>query len=90
MFIKCHGSYLGHTGFNNHTRGFFRGLSKHAKVYVRNFTVDKNIDSYLNECDKKILSEQTLWTPFNNQSVRMDHPFPWNQTYLYLQYPGYC
>lgn len=82
MFIKCHGSYLGPTGFNNHTRGFFRGLSNYADVYVRNFTVDKNIDSYLTEQDRKILSEQTLWTPFKNDSIRMDYPFPWNETYL--------
>ena len=70
MFIKCHGAYLGSTGFNNHTRGFFRGLSKYAKVYVRNFTVDKNIDSYLIDVDKQILSEQTLWSSHKNNTTR--------------------
>ena len=82
MFIKCHGAYLGSTGFNNHTRGFFRGLSKYAKVYVRNFTVDKNIDSYLIDVDKQILSEQTLWSSHKNNTTRMDYPFSWNATYL--------
>lgn len=82
MFIKCHGAYLGLTGFNNHTRGFFRGLSKYAKVYVRNFTVDENKYAYLTDQDKKILSEQTLWTIHKNMNVRMDYPFSWNETYL--------
>jgi len=82
MFIKCHGSYLGFTGFNNHTRGFFRGLSKYAKIYVRNFTVDGNSSSYINDEDKQILSEQTLWSNYKNTSVRMDYPFEWNQEYL--------
>lgn len=82
MFIKCHGSYLGSTGFNNHTRGFFRGLSKYAKIYVRNFTVDGNSTSYINDEDKQILSEQTLWSNYKNTSVRMDYPFEWNQEYL--------
>jgi len=82
MFIKCHGSYLGSTGFNNHTRGFFKSLSKYAEVYVRNFTVDKNSESYLTIEDKRILSEQTLWTNYKNNSIRMDYPLPWNNTYL--------
>ena len=82
MFVKCHGSYLGSTGFNNHTRGLFRGLSKYAKVYVRNFSVDKNLNSYLNQTDKQILSEQTLWSNYKNVDTRMDYPFEWNQGYL--------
>lgn len=82
MFIKCHGSYLGSTGFNNHTRGFFRGLSKYAKVYVRNFTVDKDQDKYLSDQDRKILSEQTLWSSHKSITTRMDYPFSWNKSYL--------
>ena len=82
MFIKCHGAYLGFTGFNHHTRGFFRSLSKHAKVYVRNFTLDAKLDSYLNDLDKQILSEQTLWSNFKNDRIWSDFPLPWNSTYL--------
>ena len=82
MFIKCHGAYLGSTGFNHHTRGFFRSLSKHAKVYVRNFTLDAKLDSYLNDLDKQILSEQTLWSNFKNDRIWSDFPLPWNSTYL--------
>jgi glycosyltransferase involved in cell wall biosynthesis len=82
MFIKCHGAYLGSTGFNNHTRGFFRGLSNHAKVYVRNFTLDPKLDSYLNDLDKQILSEQTLWSHYKNNKIWSDYPLPWNSTVL--------
>ena len=37
--IYVHCSYIGNTGYNNHTREFFRQLSKYAKLKVRNFTV---------------------------------------------------
>ena len=37
--IYGHGSYIGTTGYNNHTRDFFRELSKHCKIKFRNFTV---------------------------------------------------
>jgi hypothetical protein len=68
-----HGSYIGTTGYNQHTRDFFRELSKYADLKFRNFTVgstwselaDKphSNEPYFNEVDKKILYEQTLWTP---------------------------
>lgn len=83
MVVKCHGSYLGINGFNAHTRNAFRGLSKYAKVYVRNFSVDDhNINSYINDVDKEILSEQTLWTKWKDLSIRQDYPFIWNDDYL--------
>ena len=82
MFVKCHGSYLGSAGFNHHTRGTFKGLSKYAKVYVRNFTVDDNWNQYINDEDKKILSEQTLWHVFKDKTVLRDFPFIWNDDYL--------
>jgi hypothetical protein len=34
-----HGPYIGTTGYANHTRDFFRGLSKHFPLKFRNFTV---------------------------------------------------
>ena len=37
--IYVHGSYIGTTGYNNHTRDFFRELSKYVQIKVRNFTV---------------------------------------------------
>ena len=70
--IYCHGSYIGNTGYNNHTREFFRQLSKHAKIKVRNFTIGNSWtemsdtphdgEPYINETDKNILYQQSLWT----------------------------
>ena len=69
--IYVHGSYIGTTGYNNHTRDFFRELSKYSQIKVRNFTVGNTWDGlsdsphdkepYLNEIDKSILYQQRLW-----------------------------
>jgi len=69
--IFAHGSYIGNTGYNQHTRDFFRHLSKHAQIKVRNFTVGStwtemspephNNESYFNDTDRKLLYEQVLW-----------------------------
>jgi autotransporter strand-loop-strand O-heptosyltransferase len=66
-----HGSYVGNTGYNQHTRDFFRALSKHADIKVRNFTIGDSWDGYnitphdkepyFNETDKKLLYQQILW-----------------------------
>ena len=37
--VYAHASYVGTTGYNNHTRDFFRELSKHIDLKVRNFTI---------------------------------------------------
>ncbi len=70
--VYAHASYIGTTGYNNHTRDFFRHLSKYIDLKVRNFTIDKNWEwpnnephnkeNYIKEIDKKLLIEQTLWT----------------------------
>jgi hypothetical protein len=44
--IYAHGSYVGDTGYNQHTRDFFRHLDKHADIKVRNFTVGKSWNGY--------------------------------------------
>ena len=69
--IFVHGSYIGTTGYNNHTRDFFRELSKHVDLKVRNFTVGKSWNGYSENChdgekylddlDKKLLYKQILW-----------------------------
>jgi len=71
MKLYFHGSYIGNTGFNNHTRDFTRSLSEHLDIKVRNFTVGSTWDgfsetphdkeSYIDDLDKKILYEQNLW-----------------------------
>jgi autotransporter strand-loop-strand O-heptosyltransferase len=69
--IYVHCSYIGNTGYNNHTREFFRQLSKYAKLKVRNFTVGSSWtgmtdtphdgEPYINDIDKSILYQQNLW-----------------------------
>ena len=69
--IFAHGSYIGNTGYNQHTRDFFRALSKHVKIKVRNFTIGStwngynlrphDREPYLNQTDKDILYQQILW-----------------------------
>ena len=73
--IYVHGSYIGNTGYNNHTRDFFRELSKHLQLKVRNFTIGNswegynpephNRELYFNDVDKSILYQQILQTSNN-------------------------
>jgi hypothetical protein len=77
--IFGHGPYVGTTGYSNHTRDFFRGISNHFPLKFRNFTVGKswdgmsdephNNESYLTDNDKKILHTQTV---FNNKQELED------------------
>lgn len=69
--IFVHGSYIGNTGYNQHTRDFFRHLSKHTQIKIRNFTVGStwvgmspephNNEPYFNDIDRELLYEQVLW-----------------------------
>lgn len=69
--IYAHGSYVGNTGYNNHTRDFFRQLSKYCQIKFRNFTVGDSWKGYNETChdgeknldnlDKSILYRQNLW-----------------------------
>ena len=69
--VLAHTSYIGNGGYNNHSRDFFRHLSKFIDVKIRNFTVGDswkklndephNEESYLNNIDKKLLNKQSLW-----------------------------
>lgn len=79
--IFVHGSYVGNTGFNHHTRDFFRELSNYFQIKVRNYTVGStwtgynesahDNEPYLNDVDKKLLYQQTLW---NNDGTRSEYP----------------
>ena len=69
--IYAHGSYVGTTGYNNHTRDFFRELRKHLQLKVRNFTVGNSWngindtphdgEKYLDDIDKSLLYKQVCW-----------------------------
>ena len=82
-------SYIGVTGINAHFRHFFRELSKHCNLKVRNFTVSNGwkglndrpheFEPYLNDVDRNILYKQTLW----NFGKRVDYP-----VYTFSQFTG--
>ena len=63
--VRAHTCYLGKTGFNAHARGFFRELSKHVELRVRNYTWDDNPD-YLDKTDFSIIDKVSL-TDANGQ-----------------------
>jgi len=69
--VKAHTSLIGDTGYNNHSKHFFKELSKLCQLQVRNFTVGKtwngynndephNNEPYVDDTLKYILTEQTL------------------------------
>ena len=70
--IYAHGSYIGNTGYNNHTRDFFRHLNNHCDIKIRNFSIGNSWNGmsitphdnepYLIDVDKEMLVQQTLWT----------------------------
>jgi len=77
MKILGHASYVGNTGYNAHSKGFFRALSKKTQTKVRNFTVGPNWSGYVDkhnnphnddvtELDKKILISQSLFNADKN------------------------
>lgn len=57
--VRAHTCYLGTTGYASHAREFFRQLSKHVDLRVRNYTWDSN-PNYLNETDLSIIDTITL------------------------------
>jgi FkbM family methyltransferase len=74
IVVKAHTSIIGETGYNTHSRNFFKELNKIFQVQVRNWTVGSswvgymndephNNESYIDDQLKKILVEQTLGTP---------------------------
>ena len=77
MKILGHASYVGNTGYNAHSKGFFRALSKKTQTKVRNFTIGPNWSGYINkhndphhqdvtELDRSILISQSLFDADRN------------------------
>lgn len=71
--VRAHTSYLGHTGYAAHARGFFRSLAKHCDLRVRNFNWDsaQNLRQYVEPVDLEILDQITLSV---GQDQRADFP----------------
>ena len=68
MKILGHCCYIGRTGYNIHSRNFFRALSKEADLKIRNYSIDLNWQGVfsqevhgksVDELDKKLLALQT-------------------------------
>ena len=74
--VRAHTCYLGKTGYSAHARNFFRELSNHVDLRVRNYTWD-NYTSYLNSTDFSILDQITLRNQDGNSSdYHISHSFP--------------
>lgn len=74
--VRAHTCYLGKTGYSAHSRNFFRELSKHVDLRIRNYTWD-NDTSYLNSTDFSILDKITLSNPDGGYSdYPITHSFP--------------
>lgn len=69
MKVRAHTCYLGKTGYAAHARSFFRELSKHVDLRVRNYTWCDTRE-YLNEIDLKVLDQITLT---NQDGSRSDY-----------------
>ena len=73
MVINAHTSIIGETGYNCHSRNFFKALNKLCPVKVRNWTIGStwsgyndephNGEYYMDDELKSILSLQSLHTP---------------------------
>ena len=76
MKIKAHCPFLGHTGYNAYTRGFFTALSDLVDLRVDNYTWCDDRHNYLTEQQKRIISEITLT---NNDGSDGQYPPDWKK-----------
>lgn len=74
MILKAHTSIIGDTGYNCHSRNFFKALNDFMPIQVRNWTIGHswngyhndephNNEYYIDDQLKTMLVEQTLGTP---------------------------
>jgi len=91
--VLGHASYIGHTGFANHSREFFTALNKLVPVRVRNFSHAKDID-YLTQEQKDMVIKMdwveppwTVGTPYTPVADTVDVVLvETNHYYYYDQY----
>ena len=57
--VVGHSSFLGHTGYNNHSRNFYTHLNKYLPTRVRNYTFTPDL-SYLKPEEYNIIIQQNL------------------------------
>ncbi len=74
--VRAHTCYLGHSGYSAHSRSFFRELSNHVDLRIRNYTWDSNPD-YINDTDLKIIDKITLRDQEGKErDYPISHSFP--------------
>jgi FkbM family methyltransferase len=84
--IKAHTSIIGETGYNCHSRNFFKALNKIYPVQVRNWTVGPtwkeysdephNGEYYMDDELKQMLYSQTLSTPHGSEDFPIYQNYP--------------
>jgi autotransporter strand-loop-strand O-heptosyltransferase len=77
--VVGHTSFLGHTGYNNHSRSFFTHLNKHFPTRIRNYTYEHDL-SYLTEEQKHMIIEQT----WDRAPFKVGVPFVKNKDTTYV------
>mgnify|MGYP006289761473 CR=1 FL=1 len=93
--VVGHTSFLGHTGYNNHSRNFFTHLNKHIPVRVRNYTYVDDI-TYLKNEEENLLIEQRwdappfkVGRPFNPNPNDLVVNIVLNESHHYFFYDEY-
>jgi FkbM family methyltransferase len=81
MKIFAHTSFIGNTGYNNHSRSFFCALNKYHTVKIRNLTIGSgwkgmsntphDDELYITDEMKDMLIQQSL---YNRDGSRSDYP----------------
>lgn len=86
--VKAHTSIIGETGYNCHSRNFFKALNNHIPVQVRNWTIGESWSGYSNDRphDGEYYMDDELRTMLHLQSLitpdGIAKDFP-----LYSEYP---
>jgi len=68
--VMAHTSFLGHTGYNNHSKNFFTNLNKYIPTRVRNYTYCDDL-TYLKPEELSLLIEQE----WKNPPYKIGSPF---------------
>ena len=68
--VKAHTSFLGHTGYNNHSKNFFTNLNKYIPTKVRNYSYCDDL-SYLKPEEMSLVIEQA----WNDPPYKIGSPF---------------
>ena len=82
MKILASTSFIGTTGYANHSKSFFTELDKLTPVKIRNFTIGESWkghsktphdgEPYITDQMKKMLTLQTLWSGEGDNKKRED------------------